>query len=174
MDQRGISGRPLQILPGLDRVAWPYEGAPAPGPLPERVKVEPTGLTRLWAGGRGTLATEEAGPRPKGLAWRLTITRLSDGVEVGQGKPPLKATLTAGRYLVSSQTPPQSWSVELGAGEDLALPVGMPGTLALSLPGPAGELRVAYEVVSLLEKRRAGTGYTGQTLRLYPRPYRLE
>lgn len=172
--RRGVSGRPLQILPGLYRLGWPEDSGIGPGRPPARVRVARRGVTRLWAGGRGTLRVRVRDPKRR-RPWRLRVTRTGDGRLVLPYTPaPFVRSLPSGHYLVSSLQPALSWPLELGAGREVVLVVGPPARLLVTVKAPGQGVRIAFDLVSSLDGRRHATGYTGTPLRLAPGDYRLE
>ena len=172
--RQGVSGRPLQLLPGLYRLGWPKNSGIGPGPVPSRVRVARRGITRLWAGGRGTLRVRVRDPKRR-RPWRLRVTRTRDGrLALPYTPAPFVRSLPSGHYLVSSLEPALSWPVELGAGREVVLVVGPPAELLVTVKAPGQGARIAFDLISLLDRRRHATGYTGTPLRLVPGDYRLE
>ena len=173
--RRGISGRPIQVLPAVYKLKFPSNPELGPGPLPKSVSVEKNGGTRLWAGGRGFLNIEARGEKGEELIWNVRVARQGEGKMVQPlRKTPFKLELPADFYLVNSSRPPLSWTVELGAGENIDLVMGPPGSLTVNLRGATGPLRVPYQAVGLLGGGKIIPGYTGSPLRILPGPYRLK
>ncbi len=172
--RRGLTGRPVQLLAGVYRLDWPSGAGTGPEPPPDRVRVGQSGTTRLWVGGSGSLRVAARDAKGRPLAWKLTVVRPADGRVLADKKStPLSLQVPAGEYLVRSLHPPLSWNLEVKAGRKVELTAGPPGRLLVSLPGPGGGLRVPFPVENLLGARPAGTGYTGQEMRLLPGRYRI-
>lgn len=172
--RRGLAGRPAQLMPGVYRLDWPKGANLGTDPPPKLIRVGRDGVTRLWAGGSGRLRVTARDAKGQPLAWKLTVVRPRDGrVLAEKKKAPLSLAVPAGEYLVRSLHPPLSWPLEVGAGKQVELIAGPPGRLLVTLTGPGGKLRVPFLVDDLLGARPAGTGYTGQKMRLLPGRYRL-
>ncbi|KMY69025.1 hypothetical protein AAU61_05645 [Desulfocarbo indianensis] len=172
--RQGFSGRVQQCLPGVYALAWPPAAATGPAPVPPRVSVAPEGVTRLPVGGRAKLkvAVLDADGREPG--WNMRVSRLSDGkVLEASRRSPFALDLFAGLYLVKSLHLPLAWTVVLEAGRDRELLAGPAGVLKVKMAGPQGPLRARYELWDVLAQRPGGTGYTNQSLRIKPGPYRL-
>ena len=167
--------RPAQIKAGAYKLSWPSGSTIAPGPLPDKVSVGFEGQTRVWVGGVGHLNLKALDGEGKELDWHLQITRVTDGEVVkGWHAPPSQNKLSSGLYIVNSRSPRHSWLVELGAGQIKELTVGPKAWLTAELNGPAGPVRLPYQVYDYLSGRRVATGYTGHRLGLMPGSYRLE
>jgi len=135
--------------------------------------VAPRGLTRLWAGGVGTLAVTGQGEAGRPLDWRFRLIRDAGGVVLEESRLPITRQLPAGGYVLKALTRPLAWAVELAAGARAELVVGPKGILAVSLDGPQGPLRAAYRLTELAAGRPAGVGYTNRPLKLKPGRYLL-
>jgi len=173
--RQGIGNRPTQILPGVYQLAWPADHGLGPGAIPEKAAAAPQGVTRLWAGGQGSLRLDSRGPQGQALHWVVSVSNLETGrMEASEQRTPLELTLPAGFYRVKTLRPPLAWTVELAAGQTREIVTGPPGRLTLTLTGPSGPWRVPYRVDDLLGLREVGTGYTNSPLSLLPGRYRLE
>ena len=168
------SNRPIQLLAGVYEISWPKDNGAGPGPLPELASVDREGLTRIWAGGQGELAVRAVDAKGEALDWRIKVSAQGDGrLVTPERRTPFELKLPAGYYIAAALHPPLAWNFEVRPGQKVELVAGPKGELTLALKGPAGPVRLPYEVHSLLEGRRVATGYTNARLRLLPGPYRI-
>jgi hypothetical protein len=173
--QTVLSNRPVQLPEGNYELAWPKQHSLGPGPLLKRASLKRIGLTEVYAGGTGEIKVTARQFDGSELNWRLSVARVADGRQVVAHRPaPFEAKMPAGRYLVSSVSPAQSWNVLLKPGATLEVWAGPRASLKVVLPGPARDLQVRYWLTSLLSQRGEVAGYTGNQVALLPGPYRLE
>ncbi len=172
--RRGLTQQEVQLLPGVYKLSWAEAGQVGPGPLPAKASLGPSGQTRLWVGGAGSLAVKALDAQGRTLPWAASVANLDTGkVEASEKRTPFEITLPAGYYRVKTTNPPMAWTVELGAGKEVDLVVGPQGRLNLRLTGPSGQVRAPYVLEDLMGVRAAGSGYTNQPLKLLPGRYRL-
>jgi hypothetical protein len=166
------SNRLVQLVPGIYQLSWPKGHKLGPGPMPSRLAVGREGVTTAYAGGQGELSVKALGADGKPLAWKIKVSRLSDGKPALPKKSaPFKVNLPAGRYVVNSVAPPRSWRVLLRPGQKAEVLAGPRAKLKLVLPGPSGAVRSRYWLFSQLSQRVETSGYTGSNISLLPGRY---
>lgn len=172
---KGLTGRVQQCLPGIYNLDWPKSAPTGPAPPPPKIRVAPTGMSKVAVGGQAKLKVAAQDKEGSELGWKMRVARLSDGLILESSmRTPFELKLFAGSYLIKSLEQPLAWPVELQAGRDQEILVGPVGSLSVKLKGPRGALRARYNLQDLAAHRPGGTGYTNQLLRLKSGRYRLD